>query len=99
MLYAAIVVAVAVILFAALVVVAARRTIPDVDPPRATGLPRIAILGGGFAGIYTASELEKRCRGDYEIVLVNKENHFVFQPLLPEVISGTIGLVDVVSPI
>ncbi len=99
MIYVPISIAVAILLFIALLVVLARRTIPDVDPPRETGKPRIVILGGGFAGIYTASELEKRARGDYEIVLVNKENHFVFQPLLPEVISGTIGLVDVVSPI
>jgi NADH dehydrogenase len=62
---------------------------------------RIVILGGGFAGIYTAMELEKLMDGrdDFEIVLVNKENYFVFQPMLPEVISGSIGMLDVVSPI
>jgi NADH dehydrogenase len=62
---------------------------------------RIVILGGGFAGVYAARQLEKRLRrrDDVEIVLVNKENYFVFQPLLPEVISGTIGLTDVVSPL
>jgi NADH dehydrogenase len=63
--------------------------------------PRIVILGGGFAGVYTALALEKALgsRDDYEIVLVNKENYFVFQPMLPEVISATIGLTDVVSPL
>jgi NADH dehydrogenase len=30
---------------------------------------------------------------------VNKENYFVFQPMLPEVISGSIGMLDTVSPI
>jgi NADH:ubiquinone reductase (H+-translocating) len=62
---------------------------------------RVVILGGGFAGIYTAMELEKAMgrADDLEIVLVNKENYFVFQPMLPEVISGTIGILDVVSPI
>jgi NADH dehydrogenase len=99
MIYVPIAIVGSIVLFVALLALLARRTIPDVDPPRATGKPRIVILGGGFAGIYAAAELEKRARGDYEIVLVNKENHFVFQPLLPEVISGTIGLVDVVSPI
>ena len=46
-------------------------------------------------------ELEKALSGrdDFEIALVNSENYFVFQPMLPEVISGTIGLIDVVSPI
>jgi NADH dehydrogenase len=64
-------------------------------------MPRIVILGGGFAGVNTARALERRLRRrkDVEIVLVNKENYFVFQPLLPEVISGTIGLTDVVSPL
>lgn len=63
--------------------------------------PRVVVLGGGFAGIYTALALEKaqRKRDDFEIVLVNRENYFVFQPMLPEVISGSIGLTDVVSPI
>jgi NADH dehydrogenase len=63
--------------------------------------PRVVVLGGGFAGVYTALALEKaqRKREDFEIVLVSRENYFVFQPMLPEVISGSIGLTDVVSPI
>ena len=61
---------------------------------------RIVILGGGFGGVYTARFLERLLRPDEaEICLVNRENYFVFQPLLPEVISGSIGLVDTVSPI
>jgi NADH dehydrogenase len=69
--------------------------------PTAGRRSRIVILGGGFAGIYTAMELEKLMDGrdDFEVVLVNKENYFVFQPMLPEVISGSIGILDVVSPI
>lgn len=71
----------------------------DTTPPSTR--PRVLILGGGFAGVYAALELEKRLgsRNDFEIVLVSKENYFVFQPILPEVISGTIGLTDVVSPL
>ncbi len=62
---------------------------------------RVVIVGGGFAGVYAARELEKlqRGRNDFDIVLVSKENYFVFQPMLPEVISGSIGLTDVVSPL
>jgi len=69
--------------------------------PNAGRRSRIVVLGGGFAGIYTAMELEKAMDGrdDFEVVLINKENYFVFQPMLPEVISGTIGMLDVVSPI
>ncbi|HSD25810.1 MAG TPA: FAD-dependent oxidoreductase, partial [Vicinamibacteria bacterium] len=63
--------------------------------------PRVVILGGGFGGVYTALALERalRRREDFEVVLVNRENYFVFQPMLPEVISGTIGITDVVNPI
>ena len=62
---------------------------------------RIVILGGGFAGVYTARRLERLFarRDDVEITLVNRENYFVFQPLLAEVVSGNIGILDTVSPI
>ncbi len=62
---------------------------------------RVVVLGGGFAGVYAARELERIAArsGDLEIVLVSKENYFTFQPMLPEVISGSIGLTDTVSPL
>jgi NADH dehydrogenase len=61
---------------------------------------QIVILGGGFGGVYTARCLEKLLRPDQaDICLVNRENYWVYQPMLPEVISGSIGLTDVVSPI
>jgi NADH dehydrogenase len=61
---------------------------------------RIVILGGGFGGVYTARSLERLLKlEEAEICLVNRENYFVFQPLLPEVVSGSIGLFDTVSPI
>jgi NADH dehydrogenase len=62
---------------------------------------RILILGGGFGGVYTAMTLEKRFRRDanVDITLVSKENYLVFQPMLPEVISGSVGLLDVLTPL
>ncbi len=64
---------------------------------------RIVILGGGFAGVYTAMYLEKGMypieRERFEISLVSLENYMVFQPLLPEVISGTIEMMHVIAPI
>lgn len=63
--------------------------------------PRIVVLGGGFGGVYTTMHLERlrRGRNDFDIALVNSENYFVFQPMLPEVISGSIGILDTVSPL
>jgi len=64
-------------------------------------MKRIVIVGGGFSGVYAAQALERRLRGqdDTEILLFSRDNYFVFQPMLPEVISGGIGLTDVVSPL
>jgi NADH dehydrogenase len=66
-------------------------------------ITRIVILGGGFGGVYTASALEKRIpereRDRFEITLVSRENYITFQPMLPEVISGSVDLLHVISPI
>src|SRR5262245_4329027 len=67
-------------------------------------MKRILILGGGFGGVYTALHLEKLLRreldaGLVEVSLINRDNYIVFQPMLPEVISGSIGLVDTITPI
>src|SRR6185503_13314963 len=64
------------------------------------GPKHVLILGGGFAGVYTARYLEKLLRPtEAAITLINRENYWVYQPMLPEVISGSIGLTNVVSPI
>src|SRR6266853_1506394 len=64
---------------------------------------RVLILGGGFGGIYVAVHLGKlltpRELEEIEILLVNKENYITFQPLLPEVISGSVELNHVIAPI
>jgi NADH dehydrogenase len=62
---------------------------------------RVVILGGGFGGIYAGVYLEKLLgrSDDFEITLINRENYFVFQPLLAEVVSGNIGMLDTVSAI
>jgi NADH dehydrogenase len=65
-----------------------------------SGEKRILILGGGFAGVYTARTLEKLLKPSEALLsLVNRENYWVYQPMIPEVISGSIGLTDVVAPI
>src|SRR6201993_2600969 len=61
---------------------------------------QILILGGGFAGVYTARYLEKLLRPEEaSITLINRENYWIYQPMLPYIISGSIGLTNVVSPI
>jgi NADH dehydrogenase len=68
-----------------------------------TSKKRILILGGGFGGVYVALHLGKLLtaheRQEWEIALVSRENYMVFQPLLPEVISGGVELNHVIAPI
>lgn len=60
---------------------------------------RIVVLGGGFGGMYTARALQHRLGADAEVELINAENYFVFQPLLPEVGAGSITPAHAVSPL
>src|SRR4029434_6933973 len=64
---------------------------------------RVLILGGGFGGVYAAVHLGKLLSRtelqEVEIAIVSRENYIVFQPLLPEVISGSVELNHVITPI
>lgn len=61
---------------------------------------RVLILGGGFAGVYTALALQDELRGlRARVAIVNRENFFVFYPMLPETISGAIDTEHVLNPI
>ena len=61
---------------------------------------RVVIVGGGFGGMYTARQLERRLpRGSAEIVLVNPENFMLYTPLLPEAAAGVIEPRHVVVPL
>jgi 2-polyprenyl-6-methoxyphenol hydroxylase-like FAD-dependent oxidoreductase len=62
---------------------------------------RILILGGGFAGAYTALHLEKQLASapDVEIVLVSRENFVLFTPMLHEVAGADVAVTDIVQPL
>ena len=53
--------------------------------------PKILIVGGGYAGFYTAKKLEKSLRaGEAEVTLVDPLPYMTYQPFLPEVAAGSI---------
>ncbi len=62
---------------------------------------RIIILGGGFGGLYTAFELDRRLRrrDDVEVILVNSDNFFLFTPMLHEVAASDLDMTAIVNPI
>src|SRR5512147_211745 len=61
----------------------------------------IVILGGGFAGLYAALELEKTLARDpqVEITLINRENFFLFTPMLHEVAASDLDITAIVNPL
>ena len=60
---------------------------------------KVLVLGGGFGGVFAAKTLDKLGRGQIEVELVNNNNYFVFQPLLPEVAASSINSADAVVPL
>jgi NADH:ubiquinone reductase (H+-translocating) len=60
---------------------------------------RVLVLGGGFGGVFVAKELAKRGRDKVDVELINQNNYFVFQPLLPEVAAASIHSSDAVTPL
>ncbi|GAA1844745.1 NAD(P)/FAD-dependent oxidoreductase [Microlunatus capsulatus] len=52
---------------------------------------RVVVVGGGYAGFYTAWQLEKRLRQDEaEVVVVDPRPYMTYQPFLPEVAAGSV---------
>jgi NADH dehydrogenase len=60
-----------------------------------TTRPRVAIVGGGFAGVAAAKALR---RTDVDVTLIDRTNHYLFQPLLYQVAAGVLSPADVAVP-
>ena len=62
---------------------------------------KIVILGGGFAGVECARQLESEFGDDsgIELVMVSEDNFLLFTPMLPQVASGMIETRHIVLPI
>ena len=54
-------------------------------------MPKILIVGGGYAGFYTALKLEALLgKNEAEVTLVDPLSYMTYQPFLPEVVAGSI---------
>lgn len=59
----------------------------------------LVIIGGGFAGVYAANHLHRRLPSGWRVILFSQENHFIFTPLLGDVVGSSINPMHVVFPI
>lgn len=63
-------------------------------------VPKILIVGGGYAGFYTARKLETVLRrGEAEVTVVDPLPYMTYQPFLPEVAAGTVEPRHAVVPL
>src|SRR5690349_14104979 len=77
---------------------------PNADRARAVGSdlhragrkPQVVIIGAGFAGLAAARALR---HSDAEIILIDRRNHHIFQPLLYQVATAVLSPSDVAAPI
>ena len=65
---------------------------PDLEGRR----PRVAIVGGGFAGLHAAKGL---ARLPVDVTVVDRRNHHTFQPLLYQVALAVLSPADIAQPI
>jgi NADH:ubiquinone reductase (H+-translocating) len=84
-----------------------RRPAQESVPPRASerlpsaGAPearrkRVVIIGGGFAGVAAARALR---HADAEVVVIDRRNHYIFQPLLYQVATAVLSPAEIAAPI
>lgn len=57
---------------------------------------RVVIVGGGFGGLYAARALRGR---RFDVTLIDRRNHHVFQPLLYQVATGGLSPANIAAPL
>ena len=57
---------------------------------------RVVVIGGGFAGINVVKSLK---RAALDLLLIDKKNHHLFQPLLYQVASATLSPDNIATPL
>lgn len=57
---------------------------------------RVVIVGGGFGGLHAAKALRK---APVEVVLIDRNNYHLFQPLLYQVATGALSGTDIAAPL
>ena len=61
-----------------------------------TNNPRVVIIGGGFGGINLAKSLRNK---NFQVVLLDKNNYHLFQPLLYQVATGGLDPGSIAFPL
>src|SRR6516165_11178411 len=59
-------------------------------------VPRVVIVGAGFGGLRAATTLRKAA---VQVVVIDRSNHHLFQPLLYQVATGSLSYAEIATPL
>ena len=68
----------------------------EAPPPASARRPRIFIIGAGFGGLSAAQRL---ARVAADVIVIDRRNHHLFQPLLYQVATAALSPADIAAPI
>jgi len=66
------------------------------QPQPARSRPRVVVIGGGFGGLWAVRAL---ANGAVDVILVDRRNHHLFQPLLYQVATAALAAPDIAAPL
>src|SRR5712671_5771164 len=69
---------------------------PPTEGAPGAGRKQIVIVGGGFAGVAAARALK---HSDADVIVIDRRNHHIFQPLLYQVATAVLAPSDIAAPI
>jgi NADH:ubiquinone reductase (H+-translocating) len=68
----------------------------EVSPQTTSSNPKVVIIGGGFGGLYASRALANQ---PVDVILIDRTNHHLFQPLLYQVATAMLSPADIAQPI
>jgi len=67
------------------------------EPTRPTkDRPQVIVIGGGFGGLWAVRALK---RAAVDVILIDRRNHHLFQPLLYQVATAALAAPDIAAPL
>ena len=71
-------------------------SIAGTPQPTSPARPLVVVIGGGFGGLWAVRALE---RADVDVILIDRRNHHLFQPLLYQVATAALAAPDIAAPL
>jgi len=68
----------------------------SIQPQRETGKKKLVVIGSGWAAVALISQIDLKV---YDVYIVSDRNYFLFTPMLPAALVGTVSMQSLVEPV